>query len=222
MSVLNTRAMREVQMEIERIRRVLYKWAGRSILHDREAQEEAAKDKALVYVWLAAAVEQCVKGVLKWVLEELNKKNEQCQNLKLCLFASLKGEIFDSLQEVEKLQKWQVRQELLASFNSTAVAVFNTEMVPLDGRTIKAAHFETIWAALGLPGCGIPSARLRTAMNTLSKGRNDVAHGNVNPIRFGLSVDSGDVLKMVAAIEEVIIHFTDAIDDYFSSNAYLR
>jgi hypothetical protein len=96
------------------------------------------------------------------------------------------------------------------------------EYIPLDGRTIRLDHLETIWEVFGLPGNSIPSPLHALALRDLADARNKVAHGEerASTVAGGKSVT--DTLRLYGKVEEVITHFWDAATDYLSKQGYKR
>jgi hypothetical protein len=100
--------------------------------------------------------------------------------------------------------------------------VFSDVVLPLDGRTLRPEHFETIWRVFGLPGAPLPSGRHSFALNDLADGRNAVAHGRSSPTMFGRSKVMADVVRIVDFIEEVVLATAVAADTYLRAHQYRR
>jgi hypothetical protein len=56
----------------------------------------------------------------------------------------------------------------------------------------------------------------------MANGRNDVAHGKLDPILFGRSKSVQDIQTMLKRLEEIVEHSALAADDYLSTAMYLR
>jgi hypothetical protein len=130
--------------------------------------------------------------------------------------------VFDSLQDVGGLKQWERRVEVLHRSTSTDIAVFADSELPLDGKTIRPAHLNTVWLVFGLPGSSLPTPRHAFALNDLAEGRNMVAHGREAPLHFGRRRVTADVLRIADHIEEIGIHLALKLDEYLSGQLYLR
>jgi hypothetical protein len=106
--------------------------------------------------------------------------------------------------------------------DSTNSAELIVGMRPLDGRTIKPTHLESIWAVYDLPGNPMPTSLHAFALRDLCDGRNTVAHGNTDPVTFGRSKAYNDVLRRISQIEDIAVHIAVTGVNYLESQGYLR
>jgi len=103
-----------------------------------------------------------------------------------------------------------------------STCVFDLQHLPLDGRTMRSVHFETIWRVFGFPMPILPAQAHGLALADLAAGRNEVAHGRTDPVAFGRHKAAVDVSRLVGKVEDVIIHLIAASDAYISQKLYLR
>lgn len=111
---------------------------------------------------------------------------------------------------------------MFATVMDTAPCAFAVDSLPLDGRTLRANHFETMWAVFGFPRPVLPHPTHSLALADLAQGRNDVAHGLVDPVTFGRGKATPDVAKLIDRIEDVILHLLVTADAYLTSKLYQR
>jgi hypothetical protein len=185
-------------------------------------RELAAADRSAGYVWLAAALERYINEFCASLLQELNSLAIPRKKLKLSLFALLDSPTFDSLQQIRGQRMWNTRAELMAKVDDVGAATFSLDQMPLDGGTIEARHFETIWGVFGLTGSSYPSPRHMYALKDLSNLRNDLAHGDADPVKVGRQRTALDLLKTLEVVEDVAEHLALRGDDYVSRALYHR
>jgi hypothetical protein len=178
--------------------------------------------KASAFVWSAAALERYVADELKLVLSELTSVAAPTNEVRLSLLALLLTPEFDRLANTGGLRKWIARAELLEKAGDTAAAVFRAHVHPLDRRTIKADHFDSIWAVCRFTGDPLPSPRHRLALTELSRARNDLAHGRLDPIAFGRAKTTVDTIRAIDAVEDVAQHLHLAAESYITTRGYRR
>jgi hypothetical protein len=192
--------------------------SGSGLVRDRNARL-----KASAYIWLAASIEKYIKSSLGCMLIELNTLQLTKGQIKHSLFALERSPIFASLTPNKSLKNWQKQTTIFNDVDSSIdIVTFNLQILPLDGRTIKAEHLETIWTVFGLSGSCVPHAVHRLALSDLAGGRNDLAHGSVDPTVFGRNKVNTDLLKLIVRIEDVVLHTYEKFDEYLNSNMYLR
>jgi hypothetical protein len=224
MSVLTLPALVTLQQAIDRMQKSLTEVDPLAISAKQELKDKAAQVKAWVYVWLAAGLEEYLKKLSGYVLDEISGQAIQCSQLRLSLFAVFSGNHFDGVKSGKGLPMWHKRIDVLDPINDAAVVTFNTNFMKLDGKTIRAQHFKLIWRVFGFDGTHLPAPAVNyeAALETLADGRNDVAHGHEDPIAFGRKKTIADVRGMLKQVEDVIDHISLAADDYINNAAYLR
>lgn len=215
------KALADFAREIDELRRLLNGLDSFGIHPDPVLRERAAAAKAFAYVWLSAAFEQFIRGVLQALLRELTSYQIPIAALQPCLISLAQFSTFDALRDVGGLTGWSRRIELLSMTRSTDLGMFSDGVLPLDGRTLRPEHFDVIWRVFRLPGSPLPSGRHAFAVNDLAEGRNSVAHGHVSPISFGRAKVMADVLRLVDFIEEIVTDVGVAIDTYLKQKSYL-
>lgn len=185
-------------------------------------RERAALSKASAYIWLAAMLERLARDSLAASFREITTHQPSCRDLKLSLFALLCDGDFESVATKARGSSWERKVSLFEkTFDSSAVFL-SDHVLPLDGKTIRAEHLDAIWLVLGIGGDSTPSPLHRIALKELADGRNDVAHGHLDPVLFGRQKATSDLVKMVNRVEDVVIHLLSALDDYIKNKRYVR
>lgn len=208
--------------ELARIRLDLAYADATALSSQMEARERSATIRAHAYVWLAAVLERSVKDAIRSTLRELTALGLPCNELRASLFALICDPTFMSIAERNRQKGLSMRVALLNRLVEATPAAFLDDILPLDGRTLRAEHFDTIWEVLGLHGPSLPGPLHRIALKDLSDGRNDVAHGVLDPVLFGKAKATSDVRRLATRVDEIISHFLTALDDYLSAKRYRR
>lgn len=185
-------------------------------------RERAAAGKASAYVWIAAMLERVVRDSLTTAIREISAQAPVFRDLRLSLFALLCDGDFDSISAKSKSAAWEKKITLLERTMDPTVAVLSEHVLPLDGRTIRAEHFDAIWLVLGLQRSSTPSPLHRVALKELADGRNEVAHGNEDPVTFGRRKATSDLLKLIGRVEDVVTHLLSGLDEYLDKQHYKR
>ncbi|MFJ8668190.1 MAE_28990/MAE_18760 family HEPN-like nuclease [Streptomyces sp. NPDC093600] len=177
---------------------------------------------AASYVYVAAAVEKCTNSVLTAVVDEINAASINYGDLRISLFAMIEAGRFESLQQVRGLKMWRRRMEVFSFLHESTSCQISIEDLPLDGRTIRQEHFETIWEIFGFSGNAIPSPLHSLALRDLADARNKVAHGEerASVVAGGKSIT--DTLRLYGKVEDVMTHFWGAATEYLSKQCYKR
>lgn len=174
------------------------------------------------YVYAAAAVEKCINATLAAVIDEINSASLNHCDLRLSLFAMIEANRLESLQHVRGLKMWKRRREVFSTLHDSSVCGLSIEQLPLDGRTIRLDHLETIWEVFGLLGNSVPSPLHALALRDLADSRNKIAHGEERASMVAGSKSITDTLRMYEKIEDVITHFWGAFTDYLANERYRR
>ncbi len=148
----------------------------------RSTRELRAALHAASYVYLAAALERAVTDLVAGLVTEINGAVASVSDLRLSLIALVVAPQLDSLQEVRGLKMWNQRSAVFKAVDAGAPCVLSDAVLPLDGRTIRADHFATIWSVFGFDGPSLPSPLHGLALRTLANNRNDVAPGEETPM----------------------------------------
>ena len=189
----------------------------------RKATRELRADvHASSYVHPAAALEQLVGNMLTAVVNEINVCVGTLADLRLSLFAMAQAGPLDSLQDVRGLKMWGRRTEVFGKIASSDTCLLNPAQLPLDGRSIRPEHLDTIWQVLGLGGDPFPGPIHRLALNSLANNRNAVAHGEEKPSTVADRSSIPDTLMLLDRIEQVVIHMWEATTAYLSAATYRR
>jgi hypothetical protein len=138
------------------------------------------------------------------------------------LAAVASAERFQSLQDLRGLKMWERRYEVVATALDAKVATLRPENGPLDGRTIRPSHLDAIWTILDFPGSSAPGPLHRIALSEVADLRNDLAHGNIEPVAVGRLKTRHDVDRAIVLIEDIALHIAAAGEAYLTSAAYRR
>jgi hypothetical protein len=224
MSVLTLPALLSIEQAMDRMRKNLVEIDTIAISSDAILRDRAAQTKAWTFVWLAASLEEFVKKLNGYILDEITAQGIPCANLRISLFSVLSGNHFDGVKSDRGLPMWHKRLDALSMIDQPAMVAFDTTSIGLDRRTIRAKHFELIWRIFGFNGDPLPSPRknYQAVLETLAEGRNDVAHGIEDPVVFGRRKTVTDVKRMVDQVEDIVDHVVLAADDYINNTSYLR
>jgi hypothetical protein len=208
--------------------------AGRRIDHVRDLlaradadelgprRDHAASAKAQAYVLLAAGLEFYVRETLTQVLKEIGSRAVRLADLRVTLFAVVSAPGFDSMGAVGGLKKWRKRVEVLSQTLESGTYATGSVGLPLDGRTLRPAHFQLVWAVFGFPTSPLPGPLHALALSDLAEGRNAVAHGNVDAVVFGRGKAITDVRRLADRVEEIVLHTEYAADLYLGQSLYMR
>jgi hypothetical protein len=161
---------------VDRLRQDIY-YCDVDALSRRARRDVIFSIRASAYVWLAAALEAAVRDLLTAVLDHINAANITINDLRLSLFALVHASELDSLQQVRGLKMWQYRASLFGRTQGTSTCNLRLDALPLDGRTIKADHLETIWHVFGFDGDPLPTPLHKLALKDLAETRNELACG---------------------------------------------
>lgn len=208
--------------ELGRLRGEVTRADVHTLSQGHAAREGAASVRAATYVWLASLLERVVRDVLQATLREINSKLVPSYKLKACLFALLCEGQFQSIVYSARSKSWTAKISLLSRQLELGPVVFSEDVLPLDGRTIRGEHFDVIWQVLGLTGLSVPTPRHRVGLQALADGRNEVAHGHADPVSFGRSKATADVLRLVSLVDDTIAHVLGELDSYLESESFLR
>ncbi|MEE3848969.1 HEPN domain-containing protein [Gordonia sp. LSe1-13] len=205
---------------VDRVRQSLYYCDVEFSRKSRHLMRQDVHSSA--YVLVAAAVEKFVNDVVEATITEINSRGLGCRDAIYSLFSITMGNEFLSLQDVRGLKMWEKRVEVLAAAESAAPLRLSSANIPLDGRTIRPAHLNTIWRVFGLSGGSLPDPRTGLALTTIADLRNLVAHGEEETATVAGMHSIDDTLRLLDRIDGLVVHFHAATEDYLSSRAYLR
>jgi hypothetical protein len=195
-----------------------------STLADRQAdrQDEAAIRTAGIYLYAAAAIERACREGLLAVIAEINAHGVALDHLRVSLFALHCAASLDAIGGGARSLDRVVRAaDMFDTVFGAGHAPLGT-VLPLDGRTPRAAHFATIWRVFGFPGPAVPDPACALALEDLAEGRNDVAHGVRDAIAFGRTKPIADVAGVVARVAQMVAHLFASADAYLDQRLFLR
>lgn len=170
------------------------------------ASEMTRASRAWAYVSLAAALEAFVRDFVDEMAIHINAANLPVTDLRLSVVSLLQTPAFDSVAANRRQTMWDRRVELLESGEGTGIVRLLVGLRPLDGRTIRREHLESLWKVYGIAGPALPGPLHGLALKDLADGRNEVAHGNSDPIAFGRGKTYYDVIRRIQQVEDIALH----------------
>lgn len=211
-------------------RKSLLALASNGITGVAEADFLGCELRAAATVATLAELERLLRELLIATAEEVNSASVRVRDLIPALRGLASQAQFQVIAESSKSdQHWEGRQLVTRLEFSEEIARLplrssSAPQPPLDGRTIRAAHLQRLWAVLGLPEEAIPRAPFEASLNALSTLRNDIAHGNA-PIGELFHPDvPGKSARQIEAhlenIERLIDHVALAFHEYGKSRLY--
>ena len=189
---------------------------------DPRAEAAWAGQKAAVYVWLGACLEDFLKQFLVFLLREISAQRLKCRDVRVELLSVAAGALFTKLEALRRLRKWRDRVALLRQVVDATEVILPEAHLPLDGRTIEPEHLEIVWLVFALPGTPFPGAIQRMALLDVSRGRNQVAHGDMRPEDLGRSKTISDLRKLVGYVEDLVQHVYMCGTQYLDSGGFRR
>lgn len=185
-------------------------------------QERGAAVRASAYVWLAALLERIVRDSLQATLREVTQLAVPVRDLRFSLFSLLCDAEFASIADRSRSSSWEQKIAVFLRTAEVKPALLAENILPLDGRTIRGEHLDTIWLVFGLSAPSVPSPLHRIALKDLADGRNEIAHGHIDPVTFGRSKATNDMLGIAKRVDEVILHLLGSLDAYVDKKQYTR
>ncbi|HEU4973980.1 MAG TPA: hypothetical protein VFT50_02740 [Baekduia sp.] len=189
--------------------------------HPRSA-ELARTSRAWAYVAIAAAFEEFVRAFTDEVTQHINRAGLPALSLKLGIVSLMNAGAFDAAAAGRNQAMWDRRLEVMRAAESAVVVPLLQGVRPLDGRTIRMRHLQTIWGTFEFPGSPVPGPLHALALKDLADGRNEVAHGNSDPVAFGRTKTYADVLRRIAQVEDIAVHMAAAAAAYVAQAGYRR
>lgn len=208
--------------ELARIRADIAHADAAVISPSSPVQERGAAVRASAYVWLAALLERTVREALQATLREISLLAVPFKDLRFSLFSLLCEAEFASIADRSRSSSWEQKIAMFLRTAEANPALLAENILPLDGRTLRGEHFDTIWLVLGLGVPSVPSPLHRIALKDLADGRNEVAHGHIDPVSFGRSKATVDMLRITQRVDEVILHLLGSLDAYVDKKQYAR
>lgn len=177
--------------------------------------------KAASFIWTAAALERFLPSFIAESVAAINSRSLPASDLAMHLFAMACEPEFHQVRSADPRAAYAARLQILGLVASPAPTVLQGDG-PIDGRTIRAYHFEAVWETFRLGGDPWPGLVHRQVIEDLAERRNEVAHGERSPIDLGRTRTFDDCLKMLARVEEVVLHAVIAMDDYLTKERFRR
>ena len=130
MSSTIDQSLSEATLRLDGVRAVLDLLKSIDVKQDPRAEVALAGQKAVVYVWLAACVEDFVKRFLRLLLQDISNQKLQCQQMRVELLAIAGGSVFARLEQLRKLKKWRERVAVLKQVFDVQEAVLGEAYLP--------------------------------------------------------------------------------------------
>jgi hypothetical protein len=180
--------------------------------------------RGVAYVRASAILEAFMKAALGSVLVELDARKVSATALRPCLHAVAHHGRFEAFRDLRSMKKWDRRVELLSTIDNGGPATFGQSSFALDGRTLRAEHFHTLWSIFGFRGPCLPSVEAihRLALHDMAEHRNAIAHGSSSPEVIGRTKPTSEVLRMLEHVENIVGHVQLAADEYLKHQHYRR
>lgn len=180
------------------------------------------RSRATTHVWLAAVMERFIKRWLHGVCAEFNALGLKWLDVRLSVFPIACGSELQALSSGVKKDAWEKKLMMFQRVAGNEFASLSSAFVPLDGKTIRPQHFDDIWRIFGFAGASLPGGAHRMILSAVADYRNDLAHGDENPATIGARLSYSDIVRYVAAFEEIVENCIMVSDAYFASRDYLR
>ena len=186
------------------------------------ATEMTRASRAWAYVGMAAALENFVRDFVDEMAAHINAANVAISDLRLSVVSLIHAPLFDSVTANRRQTMWDKRADLLEAADGLGNANLQVGLRPLDGRTIRREHLDSLWKVYGLAGSPLPAPIHGFALKDLADGRNDVAHGSADPIAFGRSKTHSDVMRRIQHVEDIALHIAATGATYVTNGGYRR
>lgn len=181
-------------------------------------------------VAILAEVERLLREALIELSTDINAAGVPISGLRPGLRSLALESHFQTLTSSSKGDKhWDNRAVVTQLETNMMIAKFPARTIsspqpPLDGKTIRSAHFRRIWAVLDLEGEAIPEIEMETSLNAMSTVRNDVAHGNI-PISeiFHEQIpgkSAADIAEHIQNLIRLVDHFCLSLSSYTADRKY--
>ncbi len=175
------------------------------------------------YVLIAAAIENFIRDTVSGLGKEIRASGAPMRDIKTSLLSIFGDHHLSSLRDLRDYQKsWIKKIELLAMTNSSDPLGEPPTDLPLDGKTIRPIHLETIWSVFELPTSPFPNLICRATLTDIADGRNEIAHGHTPIGTFAKKKGAADTLKKITRIEELLTHITLQSIIYMDTKSYLK
>lgn len=178
--------------------------------------------KSSAFVMLAANMEWATSGVLRCVVEEIDRQEIPFHKLRSSLLAIALHPQFESVKQVSFMKEMSRRVEILGTPTAIRSCQLSQGQLPLDGKTIRPHHLDLIWEIFGFAGSPLAGPVEKLALTSVADVRNELVHGDTSPVvvagRQGIDV----ILRRVSQIEDIVLRLCLAADEYLQQSGFLR
>lgn len=203
----NTRKMRELRI-----------WL--SSLND--ADEFAAINKGLFYVYIYGIYEETVRSVVQETIEELNARRIKIDECIYELYALIFSPEFDSIYGVGNEHKWEKRWNISKKLTDNPVIAISNDIIPTDGKNLRYKQLESIAKTFGIQENILPRQEVGGDIQEMVNNRNYIAHGNKTPKEVGREVTVSDLQSKLEHISEVCTYTIEIYERYILGHKYLK
>lgn len=212
-------ALNELRAVVQSLR-----WAEVNVLASSPIQKRSTQlITSSSYVLIAATTENFLRKTLNTLATDIKISGVLRRDVKSSLHSIFGDHHLVSFRDLRDYQKsWEKRIELFELTSSTDVLGTAPTDLPLDGKTIRPIHLETIWQVFALPNDPFPNLQCRAALIDIADGRNEVAHGHVSVTTFAMKKGTTDTIKKISRIEELLTHISLQAMAYIASTGYLK
>jgi hypothetical protein len=212
----------EASISLDKVRSSLLQAVVDKISAPLFIKERGALAISFSYVWICSILELYIYEFVKANLLKIQGENLQLKEVKTSLFSLLIHHKLDSMSDLSGLKMLNARTEVFSDLFSTDLCGFDITKKLFEGKTIRKTHLITLWKIFGFSNSHLPTPRHGFALEDFADGRNNIAHGEIDPISFGRSKNASDTLKNLVFVEEIILHLHNVGDDYIIKRYYLR
>lgn len=175
------------------------------------------------YILAAAALEEYMRSMVQGLCREIQRENPKFSDLRISLLTVFAGSHINSIRDLRDYEKmWEKRVEFVDLFESSLATADATLELPIDGKTIRPIHLETVWKIFGFDGQAFPNALYKASLTDIADGRNDVAHGHISIKKFSQKKGALDTGKKIQRLQDLALHFTLHAEKYISDRQFLR
>lgn len=222
MSLKLNKILQDSVGEIDKIRNNVLRASIGEIHNSLSIREENSRLISFSYVWLSGVLESFFKNTNKEIFNYINSLSLSHESVSENLFIACLGDELNSMQDTRGMKKWISKIVLFSKINSKEITVFLDESyIPYDKKTIRSEHIKLMWEFYGFSGNSLPNPRYHLVLEDLANGRNDVAHGEIDPLSFGRSKRIGQVLRIINDVEEIILHINIFSEEYLVCKKFI-
>lgn len=213
---------KDSQTSLSQVRRQLSAASSGGMAVSASSRDLHSLVRASVYLWLSAILERFLKDSLHALLVEIEASAASTGKIRLRLFSLVCSPELQALRDLAGLKMWEKRLEILDRLDAKTAVAFGSRNLPLDGRTLREEHFRTIWSVFEFPGYCLPGNAHKLALEDVADSRNDLAHGEVDPLTMGRRKTDTEMLSLITRFDEICGYFYSTTSAYLLGGAFRR